>query len=218
MTDFRHWIHTLRARLPWARIRWFLLLALAFACYLLIMVVWLDAPSKKELAGIQAPLASELYAADGQLIGKYYVENRSPLVSGDLNAFYRHALIATEDIRFYEHEGIDYRSLGRVLIKTLLLQQESSGGGSTISQQLAKNLYPRKDYLIFDQLCNKYREMTIALRLEELYDKEEILLLYSNTVSFGERAFGLRTAAKRFFNKEPKDLRLEEAATLVVLL
>ena len=106
----------------------------------------------------------------------------------------------------------------RVLFKTVLLRKEASGGGSTLTQQLAKNLYPRKKYRHFSTVFNKFREMEIARRLEKVYSKEEILVLYSNTISFGELAFGLPTAARRFFNKSPKDLSLEEAALLVGVL
>jgi penicillin-binding protein 1A len=177
-----------------------------------------DLPSKQELSKIQNPIASELYAAEGELIGKYFVQNRSHLESDDINDHFKHALIATEDRRFYEHSGVDTRSLFRVFFKTILFQRESSGGGSTITQQLVKNLYPRKRYKLLSTLMNKYREMAIARDLESLYTKDDIIALYANTVSFGEQAFGLTTAANRFFNKQPKELLIEEAATLVGIL
>ncbi len=177
-----------------------------------------DLPSQQELKAIQNPIASELYTADEKLIGKYFLENRSNLQPEDLNEFYIAALISTEDRRFYKHKGVDSRSLFRVFFKSILLQQDASGGGSTLTQQLVKNLYPRKKYRILGTIFNKYREMAIARRMEKVYSKDDILVLYSNTVSFGEQAFGLATAAKRFFNKEPNDLLLEEAATLVGIL
>ena len=177
-----------------------------------------ELPTKQELAQIKNPYGSELYAADGQIIGRFYAENRSPLKPEDLNEFYKSALLATEDIRFFDHDGVDTRSLFRVIFKTILLQKEASGGGSTLTQQLAKNLYPRRKYRYFSTVFNKFREMEIARRLEEIYSKEEILVLYSNTISFGERAFGLPTAARRFFNKTPKELTLEESSLLVGLL
>lgn len=180
---------------------------------------WIDElPSKLELKDIQNPIASELYTLDEKLIGKYYLENRSDLKFTDVNEYFKNALIATEDKRFYSHNGVDNRSLLRVFFKSILFQQESSGGGSTITQQLVKNLYPRKRYSICSTICNKYREMAIAKRLESMYTKNDILLLYANTVSFGEQAFGLATAAKRFFNKKPNELLIEEAATLVGIL
>ena len=216
---------TWRILRPWVKIViiGFLLLLFLFLSYLTMRAIVAfevleELPSKNELAQIQNPYASELYSADGQIFGRFYSENRSPLKPEDLNESYISALLATEDIRFLDHNGVDNRSLLRVLIKTILLQKESSGGGSTITQQLVKNIYPRKKYRIFSTVINKFREMEIARRLEDIYNKEEILVLYSNTISYGERAFGLSTAARRFFNKVPKDLVLEEAALLVGLL
>ncbi len=175
-------------------------------------------PSYEEIRNIKNPLSSEIYSDDETLIGRYYVENRSPLSINDLNDSYKNALIATEDARFYKHGGVDYRSLIRVFFKSILLQNDNSGGGSTITQQLAKNIYKRKKYKLLSTVINKLREMAIAKRLEKVYSKEDIILMYSNTVSFGERAFGLSTAAKRFYNKKPNELTLSEAATLVGIL
>ena len=177
-----------------------------------------DLPDEMQLTSIENPNASELYAADDKLIAKYFIENRTDLAWEDLTDHYKNALIATEDVRFYQHSGVDMRSLARVAVKTLMLQRSSSGGGSTLTQQLAKNLYPRQEFAMFGTVINKFREMCIARDLEELYSKDQILLLYSNTVSFGELAFGLKTGALRFFNKQPTDLLLEEAATLVGML
>ncbi len=175
-------------------------------------------PSLSQIRQIQNPLTSEIYSADGKLIGSFYKENRSYLESEDVNDYFRDALITTEDVRFYEHNGVDKRSLARVLVKTLLLSRESSGGGSTLTQQLAKNLYPRRRYKVLSTVVNKFREIEIAKKIETLYSKEEILLMYANTVSFGERAFGLKTAAQRFYNKAPIELSLDESATLVGIL
>jgi penicillin-binding protein 1A len=177
-----------------------------------------ELPSEKEIASIENPNASELYASDGKLIGRFFIENRTNLDFEDLGRYYTDALIATEDIRFYEHNGIDVRSLARVAVKSVLMQQSSSGGGSTLTQQLVKNLYPREEYRFFSLIINKFREMSIARRIEKVYSKDQILLLYSNTVSFGELAFGLKTGSERFFNKKPDKLMLEEAATLVGIL
>ena len=177
-----------------------------------------ELPSKAAIKNISNPIASELYTSNEKLIGRYYIENRTFLKKEELNDLYKNALIATEDHRFYKHKGVDYKSLMRVLIKTILLQRDASGGGSTITQQLAKNLYPRKKYAVLSTVINKFREMHIAKRIEKVYSKEEILWMYSNTVSFGEQAFGLATASKRFFNKKPHDLLIEEAATLVGML
>ena len=126
--------------------------------------------------------------------------------------------LPSEDVRFYEHNGIDRKSSLRVLFKSILLQNRSSGGGSTIHQQLAKNLYPRKRYFVFTMPVNKYREIIIGVRLHKAYSKKEILELYLNTVSFGENTFGIETAARRFFNKLPQDLKIEESAVLAGML
>ncbi len=175
-------------------------------------------PTGFELKNVQNYLASEVYSADNVLLGKYYVQNRSNIDYEDIPQYLIDALVATEDARFYKHNGIDNRSILRVLLKTLLLQQESSGGGSTLTQQLAKNLYKRKNYSIFTVPVNKFREMIIAVRLEKVYDKKDILELYLNTVSFGENTYGLETAAKMYFNKPPDKLKIEEAALLVGML
>lgn len=177
-----------------------------------------DLPSVSDLKSIENPEASELYASDESLIAKYFVENRTNLEFEDLNPFFVDALIATEDVRFRAHSGIDFRSLMRVMVKSILLRDRSSGGGSTLTQQVVKNVFPRERFRMFSSVFNKFREMIIARKMEKIYSKDEILLLYINTVSFGERAFGLETAAKRFFNKSASELLLEEAATLVGIL
>ncbi|NND05811.1 MAG: penicillin-binding protein [Saprospiraceae bacterium] len=175
-------------------------------------------PPYAELANIQNDQASEIYDHRGVLLGKYYVENRVNADSSELPQHLVQALIATEDARFFEHEGIDVRSLGRVLIKSILLSDESAGGGSTISQQLAKNLYPRKSYRYASIVINKLREMIIAHRMEQIYPKDRILRLYLNTVPFGGNAFGVKIAAQRYFSKKLKDLTIEEGAVLVGML
>lgn len=204
----------------------FLLSAATLLGFLFVLVLFLsvrlelitDLPSEEELNAISNPLSTELYARDGTLFGTFYEENRGELVAEDLTENFKNALIATEDIRFYEHNGLDFRALGRVFFKSILLRRDNSGGGSTITQQLAKNLFPRKHFTLFSLPINKFREFTIAQRLEKTFTKEEILLLYSNTVSFGERAFGLTTASRRFFGKHPSELSLAESATLVGIL
>ena len=138
--------------------------------------------------------------------------------SSEINEYVHNALVATEDFRFYEHKGIDYKSLMRVLVKSILLMDKSSGGGSTITQQLAKNVFGRKKRYLLATPINKIREMIIARRLEHVYSKDEILLLYLNTVPFGERLYGLEKASNRFFGKNPSKLTLEEAATIIGLL
>ena len=175
-------------------------------------------PSKKELSSVEVPTATRLLDVQGRLIGKYYIEERTEIPFDTLANNLVLALLATEDVRFFEHRGVDYSSLGRVFFRTLAMGDESSGGGSTITQQLAKNLFPRKSYKFFSLPINKMREMIIAKRLEKLYTKEEILAYYLNTVAFGENAFGIASAARRFFNTTPDSLSTTESALLVGML
>lgn len=175
-------------------------------------------PSTSQLHEIKNPQASEVFSAEGKLLGRYYTENRSNVNYEEISPNVIHALVATEDSRFYEHRGIDEVALIRVFFKTILLQDRSAGGGSTLSQQIAKNLFPRNNLWIFAMPVNKIREAIIAYRLERIYTKEEILTLYLNTVPFGENIFGIEVAAERFFDKNPKDLTVDEAAVLVGML
>jgi penicillin-binding protein 1A len=176
-------------------------------------------PNEKDLSNIQNAVASEVYTADGKLLGKYYVQERTHAPYEKISPHIINALIATEDARFYEHNGVDRRSLLRVVVKTLMLQDESAGGGSTISQQLAKNLFSRTNrYGFLSMPVNKVREAIIAQRLENVYSKKEILTLYLNTVSFGDNSFGIETAAERFFSKDSDKLNQQEAAVLVGML
>jgi len=175
-------------------------------------------PSVNELQNIQNHLSSEVYSNEKVLLGKYYYQDRTNVRYQDLPDHLIEALISTEDQRFYEHSGVDSKSALRVIIKSILLRNKESGGGSTLHQQLAKNLYPRKSYTLFSMPVNKYREMIIGVRLQKAYLKSEILELYLNTVSFGENTYGIETAAYRFFNKLPRELKIEESALLVGLL
>ena len=175
-------------------------------------------PSKTQLQQINNPLASEVYSVDGKILGRYYVENRSYATFDEISPNVINALVATEDARFYEHRGIDEIALARVLFKSIILRNDAAGGGSTISQQIAKNLFPRVDYGPFSMPVNKLREAIIAYRLERIYNKQEILALYLNTVSFAENIFGIEVAAERFFSKSPKSLDVHEAAVIVGML
>lgn len=197
--------------------------AAAFALVLLLVLfIWTGLlgpmPNKKELLAVQNPMASEVYSADSVLLGRYFIQERSNITFQQIPAHTIQALIATEDVRFYNHHGLDMRSIGRVLVKSLLLQRESSGGGSTITQQLAKNLYPRKGYWFFSLFINKVREMLIASRLETVYNKEAILTLYLNTIPFGDNTYGLGTAAQRFFSVPAKELSINQSAVLIGML
>lgn len=175
-------------------------------------------PSKTQLKQINNPLASEVYSADGKILGRYYVENRSYATFDEISPNVINALVATEDARFYEHRGIDEIALARVLVKSIILRQDNAGGGSTLSQQTAKNLFPRVDYGPLSMPVNKLREAIIAYRLERIYSKEDILALYLNTVPFAENTFGIEVAAERFFSKSPARLDVDEAAVLIGML
>lgn len=175
-------------------------------------------PTKKALQQIENPEASVVYDTDHKILGKYYIYERTSVELEKISDHVVDALISTEDARFFEHEGVDFRSLMRVLFKTVLLGDESSGGGSTISQQLAKNLYPRQDYGFLSMGVNKIREMIIASRMEDIYTKEEILTIYLNTVPFGDNVYGIESASFRYFSKPSSQLDVHEAATLVGML
>ncbi|SFZ89752.1 penicillin-binding protein 1A [Flaviramulus basaltis] len=172
-------------------------------------------PSKEDLSSIKQEQATQVLDKDGALIGKYYIYDRQPLTFDKFPQHLIDALIATEDARFYEHDGIDNVSLARVFFKNIILQDKSAGGGSTITLQLAKNLFGRKDYPVFGMLINKFKESIIAKRIEEIYSKKEILTLYFNTVTFPDNTYGIESAAQKFFNKTTNDLTRSEAAALI---
>ncbi len=179
---------------------------------------WGSMPSKKEISEIQLHKATEILSSDGRLLGKFYVDDRQPIAYSSIPKHLINALIATEDTRYYEHHGVDYRSFFRVFFKSILLGDKSSGGGSTISQQLAKNLYPRKNYGKFGIIVHKIRESIIAGRIEEVYSKEEVLRQYLNTVPFSDNTFGIESASKKFFSKSTKELTINESAVLIGML
>jgi penicillin-binding protein 1A len=195
------------------------IIALPFMFYYLVLLgVWGDIPDLDQIRQVDNIQGSQVLSTDGQVIGRFYIQDRTPVTYQQISPHVINALVATEDERFYQHKGTDYRSLARVIIKTLLLQDQSSGGGSTITQQLAKNLYPRINVDFFYYPINKTREVIIAGNIEAVYSKQEILELYLNTVSFGEDVYGIESAAHRFFGKPSIDLRIEEAAVLVGML
>ena len=193
------------------------------ACFIFFILsiylgLWGKVPNSKELSNLEYQKASEVYTADSILIGKYYLFDRQPIVYEEFPQNLIDALVAIEDERFYNHSGVDYPSLLRVGIKSILMQDKSSGGGSTITQQLAKNLYPRKDRKKTLLVVDKIKEMIIASRLEKNYSKKDILYHYLNTVSFGDNTFGIESASLKFFNKKTKNLTTEESAVLVGML
>lgn len=179
-----------------------------------------DLPTFEELENPRSNLATEVISSDGTNLGNFFVENRSFVEYDELSPYLVEALVATEDSRFYSHSGIDFIGLARVAVKTVMLSQ-GQGGGSTISQQLAKNLYPR-DTTSTNAVSkagrlviSKLKEWITATMLEYNYTKEEIISMYLNTVEYGSNAFGIKSAARTFFDKDPKDLTVEEAAMLV---
>ena len=194
-------------------------------------------PSFEELENPKSNLATEIYGDNGHVIGTFFVQNRSYVQYEELfpQDSSRHitldgydvppvvaALIATEDERFRSHSGIDIPSLFRVGIKTIALRDHSQGGGSTITQQLAKNLFPRdtvrdrsKVGRTMKLVQSKFKEWITAIKLEHNYTKEEIAAMYLNTVSYGSNAYGIKSAASTFFGKAPHELNIQEAAMLV---
>ena len=174
--------------------------------------------TESELREFKNETASLVLAENGKLIGKFFADNRTNVSFDKLPKNLIHALIATEDARYFEHEGVDSRSLLRVLVKSIILRQKGAGGGSTITQQLAKNMFGRKSYGPLSMPVNKTKEVILAYRLENIYSKEDILTLYLNTVPFGENVLGIEAAAHRYFNKGVARINLQEAAVLIGML
>lgn len=170
-------------------------------------------PSFEELENPTTNLASEIYSADGVFLGIYYIENRSNVHFQELSPNMVNALLAIEDIRFTEHTGIDRKALVRVAWG--VVTGNKKGGGSTLTQQLAKNLFPRGQNLSTPKLViRKFQEWVTATKLERNYSKEEIMAMYLNTVAFGSHSFGIKSASLTFFNKSPDSLLIEEAALM----
>lgn len=185
-------------------------------CFLLMIVlanfgVFGEMPSIDDLQNPTASLASQVYAEDGTLMGKYYLEDRVNVNYKDISKYIIDALVSTEDKRFYDHNGIDPRSLGRAVFSL-----GSEGGASTITMQTAKNLFtsdPSTNMVV--RLIQKLKESIIAIKLERNFTKDEIITLYLNTVPFSDNVYGIRNASKTFFQKEPDRVNVEEAAVLV---
>lgn len=175
-------------------------------------------PSEEELTSIQHEQATLVVDRDGELIGKLFAEDRTNIRYVDLPKHLVKALVATEDARFFTHQGVDGRSYVRVFFRTLLGRDKSGGGGSTISQQIIKNLYGRERHGLLTIPVNKMKEALVAQRLERVLKKEEVLLLYFNSVPFGENTFGIEAAAQRYFGKPAKRLNIQESAVLVGML
>jgi penicillin-binding protein 1A len=227
---------TPRPRRPWsnllARLAWvfFVLGVGSFLIYPILvsmnfMFLFGKSPSLEELEDPKVEQPSEIYTADGVLIGRYFRENRVPVPLSKMSPLLIKALIATEDVRFYEHSGIDAIALGRAIAG--IVTGNRSGGGSTITQQLAKNLYnTRRDETrgslghipVVSTLVSKTKEWLTAVELERRYTKEEILRMYFNTVEYGSKAYGIKVAAKTFYSTSPDSLTADQAAMLVGML
>lgn len=206
--------------------KWFWIIILLPVLLLLFMVllVWLfaDIPSFKELENPDSKLATQIIASGGEILTTFHIENRTYVPYEELSPNIVHAATSTEDIRFYKHSGIDFIGLGRVFFKTILLRNSSQGGGSTITQQLAKTLYPRVEIkrripVIYQlrMIWIKLKEWITAVKLERDYTKDEIMTMYLNSIFFGSSAYGVRSAAETFFGKMPSDLTVEESAMLI---
>ena len=217
--------------------KWYVKVGVGFASAVLAFVIYLGmvdcnflwlfgkSPGFAQIKNPTTSQASEIYSADGILIGKYFSENRTPVKYEDVNPLFWKTLIDTEDERFYRHFGIDLQ--GMVAAAKDAVTQSGARGASTITQQLAKNMFRvRTQYSTgllgkipgIRMLVMKSKEWIIALKLEMLYDKKEILTMYANTVDFGSNSFGIKTACKTYFNTTPKDITTEQAATLVGML
>ena len=209
-------------------VRWFWIILCAPVALILLLLlltrlgVFGKLPTFEELENPKSNLATEIYSDDGEMIGSFFIQNRSYVDYNELSPALVAALISTEDMRFYSHSGIDFISLARVAVKTLALGNRRQGGGSTITQQLAKNLYPR-DTAVYNNpiskgsklVISKLKEWITAVMLEYNYTKEEIITMYLNTVPYGSNAYGIKSAARTFFNKLPSELNVQEAAMLV---
>lgn len=207
-------------------VKWFWIILISpFALLLfLLLLVWMFAkiPSFQELEHPDSKLATQVLSDDGQVLTTFHIENRTYVTYDELSPYLVHAAIATEDARFYKHSGVDTKGLARVLVKTLLMRDSSQGGGSTITQQLAKSLYPRREttsnfpgWRQVVMVWTKLKEWITAVKLERNYTKEEIVNMYLNSVFFGSSAYGIRAACGTFFAKLPSEVTIEEAATLV---
>jgi len=202
----------------------FIYFIILFFCALQINFLWLFgySPSYADIKKPSQRVGSELYTSDGKLIGRYFKENRTPVAFNEISKNVVNALVATEDVRFYKHSGIDIQALGRAVVG-----MGKEGGASTITQQLAKNLYRTrynkssglaKRIPLVRTIIPKLKEWMTAIKLESNYSKDEILTMYLNTVSFGNNTYGIKTASRIYFNKEASQLSVPQAALLVGML
>ena len=190
-----------------------------------VIISFQDLPTFEQLENPQQYVASEVYAEDMSVLGRYYLENRILIDFNNLSPCLVKALLATEDERFYRHSGIDFKALARVGVKTILLRRADSGGGSTITQQLAKLLFERPNLSemgilrkTLKLIITKFKEWIVAVKLEREYTKEEILAMYLNHFDFLYNSHGIQAASETYFGKNQEDLTIEEAAMLIGML
>ena len=205
------------------RILWALLVGSILVTSLAFTAIWFGwigyMPPLEDLQNPISRYATQVYTADGKVMGTWNLnrENRICVPYSNLSPYLVKALVATEDSRFYEHSGIDFYALGRAIVKRGILGQENAGGGSTITQQLAKQLYSDVAHSSLERLLQKPIEWVIAVKLERNYTKEELIALYLNYFDFLHNSVGIKTASNTYFNKEPNELSVVEAATLIGL-
>ena len=186
-------------RLLWA----LFILGILSIAGIFIFLSYSDLPNTEELENPKSELATEIYSADGVVLGRYYVENRVPVEYNDLSDIIVNALISTEDERYFKHSGIDFYALARASVKPILTGS-SAGGGSTITQQLSKLLFTVKPASGFERVVQKLKEWIIAVRLERKYTKEEIIAMYLNKFDFLYDSDGIKAAAETYFGKDQK--------------
>ncbi len=198
---------------------------MGFSLLVFLVLSFTRLPTFDDLENPIDVYATEVLASDGSIIGRHFIQNRVPVEFDSLNPFLVQALIATEDARYYSHSGIDFKALGRVAIRTLFLRQSSGGGGSTITQQLAKQLFSDRDFSGMNRVVRwfslviiKFKEWITAAKLERRYTKEEIIAMYLNEFDFINGAYGIQAAAETYFGKSQRDLTTEEAAMLIGML
>ena len=210
-------------RKSFVRVLWALLVSGIGIVTVFFFLIWFGIVGySPDIENLQNPIsksASQVFSADGKIIGTYNVDraNRIPIPYSNLSPYLVQALVATEDVRFYEHSGIDFIALARAVVKRGMFGQASAGGGSTITQQLAKQLYSNPAKSASRRILQKPIEWVTAIKLERKFTKEEIIALYLNYFDFLHGAVGIKTAANTYFNKEPRDLTVTESALLVGL-
>ncbi len=190
-----------------------MLIGLPLFLFLVSWNVFGELPKIEELENPKSNLATEVFSEDGALLGKYFIQNRSNVAHDSISSWMYAALESTEDVRFREHHGIDLKALVRAVVRL-----GKDGGGSTITQQLAKNLFHDEPSSKLGRIMQKFKEWIISVRLEKRYTKDEIITMYLNTVEFSGHSFGIKAGANEFFNKTPLELNPEESAVLVGLL